>query len=78
MSLQENSESVEDREEEDWRPCFSGECEPSSASECSSTRVDKVLNGMFAGRRGLFLEGIVKVVGLYGSSPVLRNVIGGE
>lgn len=62
VSLQENSESEEDLEREDRRPCFSEEREPSNAAECSSVRADKVLRGMFAGRRDELWEGIVKVV----------------
>ncbi len=66
MSLQENPELGEDdREREDWRPCFSSNCEASSLSECGSDRLsadDKVRRGMFAGRRGGLWEGIVTVV----------------
>ena len=61
MSLQENAESGEEERE---RPCFSSECAPSNEAVCSSERdagVDRVRNGMLAGRREDVGEEMVKV-----------------
>lgn len=73
MSLQEKSESEEDREREERRPCFSSECPPSSEAECESDWDgcdDRVLRGIFAGRREDVWEGMMTVAELFCSSPV--------
>jgi hypothetical protein len=82
VSLQDpKSESEEDRESEDRRPCFSCEWVPSREAVCSLVREgwdDKVRKGIFAGRREDDEEEMMKVGELFCSSPICAiQVLGG-
>ncbi len=69
------SESAEsDEYEREDRPGFSFAPRSDAELRWEPAVDDKVRNGMFAGRREMFKEGIVKVVELYCSSP---SVCGG-
>ena len=78
VSLHENSEPGDDeREREDRRPCFSSK--PSNPwLGFDRLAVDNVCNGICAGRREDFEEGMLKVVELFSSSPIHAELVGGE